>query len=198
LVDAVEQWLAARGADDDEGEDAGPSLRLQRIAHELIRFAGLHVLLGQGDRVAALEDALLRGGLVTFFCGAGGTGKTLGAHAVAAALSRDLVHVDLSRIVSKYIDETEKSLEAVLVDAERAGAVLLLDEADALFGRHTEVRVAHDRYATVERDALLQHLQAHKGVVILECSALPAFAEGDRWAGLSEVVRFPRPQVTTR
>jgi hypothetical protein len=193
LVDAVEQWLVASGTGDDAVGDAGPSLRLQMIAHELIRFVGLHAPLGHDGGVAALGDALLRPGRVTF-CGATGTGRTLGAHAVAAALSRGLVRVDLSRIVSKYIDETEKSLEAVLVDAERNGAVLLLDEADALFGRRSEGHDAQDRNATVERDALLRRLQVHTGVVILECSAMPDIADG---AGLN-LVRFPRPPVADR
>ena len=195
LINAVEQWLAASGTDDDAVADAGSSLRLHRIARELIRLVGLHALLEHDGRVAALEDSLLRRGLLALFCGAAGTGKTLGAHAVAAALSRDLVRVDLSRIVSKYVGETEKALEAVLRDAERTDTILLLDEADALFGRRSQVDDAYDHHATVERDALLRRLQAHEGVVILECSTLPAFAKGERWAGLSQVVCFPRPPV---
>ena len=193
LVYAVEQWLAASGTDDDAVGDAGPSLRLWTIARELIRFVGLDSLLGHGRRVEGLDDSSLRHGLVALFCGAAGAGKTLGAHAVAAALSRDLVRVDLSQIVSKYLGETEKSLEAVLNDAERTGAVLLLDEADALFGRRTEVHDAHDRY---ESDALLRRLQAHPGVVILECSSEPVFMDGDWKAALSQVVRFPRLPIT--
>jgi SpoVK/Ycf46/Vps4 family AAA+-type ATPase len=128
---------------------------------------------------------------VALFYGSAGTGKTLGAHAVAAALSRDLVRVDLRQVVSKHIGETEKNLDAVLVRVERTGALLLLDEADALFGKRTEVQDSHDRYANSEIDCLLQRLRRHQGMVIFESKLMPAGADEGLLAGLSHVVRFP-------
>jgi SpoVK/Ycf46/Vps4 family AAA+-type ATPase len=100
-------------------------------------------------------------------------GTTLAARAVAAALSADLLRVDLSRVVSKWIGETEKHLAAVFDTAERTQAVLLLDEADALFGTRTEVSDAHDRYANLETAWLLQRIEEFEGVVVLASSVRP-------------------------
>jgi SpoVK/Ycf46/Vps4 family AAA+-type ATPase len=87
--------------------------------------------------------------------------------ALAAELDRSLFHVDLSRVVSKYIGETEKNLEKVFRAAERAGAVLLFDEADALFGKRTSVKDSHDRYANPEIACLLKRLEKYKGIAVL-------------------------------
>jgi len=87
--------------------------------------------------------------------------------ALAAELDRSLFHVDLSRVVSKYIGETEKNLEKVFRAAERAGAVLLLDEADALFGKRTSLKDSHDRYANPEIVCLLKRLEKYKGIAVL-------------------------------
>ena len=106
-------------------------------------------------------------GLVALFLGASGTGKTLAAEVVAHELRTDLVHVDLAAVVSKYIGETEKNLERVLAAGDRAGALLLFDEADALFGKRSEVHDAHDRYANLELSFLLQRLEQYEGVAIL-------------------------------
>jgi SpoVK/Ycf46/Vps4 family AAA+-type ATPase len=100
-------------------------------------------------------------------------GTTLAARAVAAALSADLLRVDLSRVVSKWIGETEKHLAAVFDTAERTQAVLLLDEADALFGTRTEVSDAHDRYANLETAWLLQRIERFEGVVVLTTRRRP-------------------------
>jgi len=134
-----------------------------------------------------------RWGPIALFCGAAGTGKTLGAHALAAALSRDLVRVDLKQTVSKYIGETEKNLDAVLSRAERLGALLLLDEADALFGRRTDVRDSHDRYANLQAQALLRRLRTYPGVVIVESKVTPASSDQDWTTGQTRVVSFPLP-----
>ena len=82
-------------------------------------------------------------------------------------LDETLFRIDLSRVVSKYIGETEKNLRKVFDAAERGGAILLLDEADALFGRRTEVTSSHDRYAGLEIDFLLQRIEAFSGIVLL-------------------------------
>jgi hypothetical protein len=123
------------------------------------------------DRLAddtARERAWRLGhGPVVLFSGRSGTGKTLAAEAVAGALHRPLVVVDLSRLVSKYIGETEKHIDEVLGAAERAGCVLFFDEADALFAQRTEVASSNDRYANLEVGYLLQRIEQHDGVVIL-------------------------------
>jgi hypothetical protein len=106
-------------------------------------------------------------GVRMLFAGPPGTGKTLAAEVMASALRTDLLVVDLSRVVSKWIGETEKNLATVFDSAERAQAVLLFDEADALFGRRTEVTDAHDRYANLETAYLLQRLERFEGLTVL-------------------------------
>jgi hypothetical protein len=106
-------------------------------------------------------------GIFGLLVGPSGTGKTLAAEVVAAALKTDLAKVDLSAVVSKYIGETEKNLERVFEAASGSDAVLFFDEADALFGKRSEVRDAHDRYSNIEVSYLLQRLEAHDGIVIL-------------------------------
>jgi SpoVK/Ycf46/Vps4 family AAA+-type ATPase len=101
------------------------------------------------------------------FAGPPGTGKTLAAEVLAHALSVDLMVVDISRVVSKWIGETEKNLAEVFDAAERTQAVLVFDEADALFGKRTEVSDAHDRYANLETAYLLQRLERLEGMAIL-------------------------------
>ena len=106
-------------------------------------------------------------GVSALFSGPSGTGKTMAAGIVAQELAMDLYRVDLARVVSKYIGETEKNLESLFDEARRAPAVLFFDEADALFGRRSEVRDAHDRYANVEVAYLLQRMDSFEGVTIL-------------------------------
>ena len=105
--------------------------------------------------------------VTVLFAGPTGTGKIMAAQAIADKLRMNFLRIDLSRVVRKYIGETEKNLDRVFNEAEKSGAVLLLDEADALFGKRSEVRDAHDRYANVDTDYLLQKLEAHAGLVIL-------------------------------
>jgi hypothetical protein len=106
-------------------------------------------------------------GVRMLFSGPPGTGKTLAAEVIARALSVDLLYVDISRIVSKWIGETEKNLASIFETAERAQAVLFFDEADALFGKRTEVADAHDRYANLETAYLLSRLEQFEGLTIL-------------------------------
>ena len=108
-----------------------------------------------------------RKGLSVLFNGVSGTGKTLTATLLAKQLNLPLYRVDLSGLVSKCIGETEKNLDRVFAAASLGGAVLFFDEADALFGRRTEVRDAHDRYANLKTNFLLQRMNDYEGVVIL-------------------------------
>ncbi|MCB1917635.1 MAG: ATP-binding protein [Rhodocyclaceae bacterium] len=136
-------------------------------------------------------------GLAALFWGDSGTGKTLAAEVLARALDMPLYRIDLSMVVSKYIGETEKNLRRVFDGAETQGAILLFDEADALFGKRSEVRDSHDRYANIEVSYLLQRMETYQGLAILTTnhkSALDA-AFGRR---LRFVVHFPFPDRKQR
>lgn len=106
-------------------------------------------------------------GLNVFFSGPSGTGKTMAAEIIAGELGLDLYKIDLSSVVSKYIGETEKNLNRVFKEAETSNAILFFDEADALFGKRSEVKDSHDRYANIETNYLLQKMEEHEGIVIL-------------------------------
>jgi hypothetical protein len=106
-------------------------------------------------------------GISALFAGASGTGKTMAAEVLANELRLDLYRIDLSQVVSKYIGQTEKNLRRVFDTAEEGGAILLFDEADALFGKRSEVRDSHDRYANIEVSYLLQRMEAYRGLAIL-------------------------------
>jgi hypothetical protein len=140
----------------------------------------------------------LRGlGISALFSGASGTGKTMAAEVLANELQLDLYRIDLSAIVSKYIGETEKNLRRVFDAAEEGGAILLFDEADALFGKRSEVKDSHDRYANIEVSYLLQRIEAYRGLAILTSNlknALdPAFLRRIRF-----IVHFPFPDSSQR
>ena len=109
----------------------------------------------------------LGNGLVVLFAGPSGTGKTMAAEIVAGDAGLNLYKIDLSTVVSKYIGETEKNLREIFDAAEHTDAILLFDEADALFGKRTEVKDAHDRYANIEVNYLLQRIEEYDGVVVL-------------------------------
>lgn len=136
-------------------------------------------------------------GTAALFAGPSGTGKTLAAEVLANDLSLDLYRIDLSQVVSKYIGETEKNLARIFSAAEDGGAVLLFDEADALFGKRSEVKDSHDRYANVEVSYLLQKMEAYRGLAVLttnQRSALDtAFLRRLRY-----VISFPFPDAATR
>src|SRR5262249_54458681 len=99
--------------------------------------------------------------------GDSGTGKTMAAGVIANELGLDLYHIDLSAVVSKYIGETEKNLRRLFDAAEAGGAILFFDEADALFGKRSEVKDSHDRYANIEINYLLQRMEAYRGLAVL-------------------------------
>ena len=136
-------------------------------------------------------------GLSALFAGPSGTGKTMAAEVLANDLRLDLYSIDLSQLVSKYIGETEKNLRRVFDAAEASGAILLFDEADALFGKRTEVKDSHDRYANIEVSYLLQRMEAYRGLAILttnhRSSLDQAFLRRLRF-----VVQFPFPDAAHR
>jgi SpoVK/Ycf46/Vps4 family AAA+-type ATPase len=106
-------------------------------------------------------------GLNILFAGPSGTGKTLAAEIIAGEVGLDLYKIDLSGIVSKYIGETEKNLKKIFGEAETCNAILFFDEADALFGKRSDVNDSHDRYANIEVNYLLQQMEEHEGTIIL-------------------------------
>ncbi|MFC6705775.1 ATP-binding protein [Flexivirga alba] len=131
------------------------------------------------------------------FRGASGTGKTMSAAVVAADLGLPLCRVDLSAVVSKYIGETEKNLEEVFRAAEASSALLLFDEADALFGKRSAVTDARDRYANIEVAYLLQRLETYDGALILATN-LAANLDEAFARRLQVVIEFPLPDVAAR
>lgn len=136
-------------------------------------------------------------GLSVLFYGPPGTGKTMAAGVIANALELDLYKIDLSGVVSKYIGETEKNLGKIFHEAETSNAILFFDEADALFGKRTEVSDAHDRYANIETSYLLQKMEEYEGVVILATNIRrnmdDAFIRRIR-----SIVEFPFPDQESR
>jgi hypothetical protein len=136
-------------------------------------------------------------GISALFAGPSGTGKTMAGEVLSNELRLDLYRIDLSQVVSKYIGETEKNLRRVFDGAEGGAAILLFDEADALFGKRSEVKDSHDRYANIEVSYLLQRIEAYRGLAILTTNrreALdPAFLRRLRF-----VVEFPFPEAAQR
>jgi hypothetical protein len=219
LLNAVEQWLAVGGVADTTveetveeavGENSQPAeppamkrpvIDMPALAQDLLSALGLTAMgkeskASEGTAGSASDSTQSSPGLVALFHGAAGTGKTLAAHVLAQALGRDILRVDLAQVVSKYIGETEKNLAALLDRAERTGAVLFLDEADALFGKRTEVKDAHDRYANADIAYLLQRIEAYEGLIILATNVQDQNGEAkstDDWRRrLRRRVRFPR------
>lgn len=136
-------------------------------------------------------------GVSALFSGESGTGKTLAAEVLAHELGLDLYRIDLSAVVSKYIGETEKNLRQVFDVAEEGGALLLFDEADALFGKRGEVKDSHDRYANMEVGYLLQRMEAYQGLAILTTNLKSALDRAFQ-RRLRFIVEFPFPDVVQR
>jgi SpoVK/Ycf46/Vps4 family AAA+-type ATPase len=136
-------------------------------------------------------------GISALFAGVSGTGKTMAAEVLSRELQLDLYRIDLSQVVSKYIGETEKNLRRVFDTAEASGAILLFDEADALFGKRSEVKDSHDRYANIEISYLLQRMEAYRGLAILTTNLKnvldTAFLRRIRF-----IVQFPFPDTANR
>ncbi len=136
-------------------------------------------------------------GVTILFSGPPGTGKTMAAEVIAAELGLDLYKIDLSTIVSKYIGETEKNLERIFKEAENSNAILFFDEADAIFGKRSEVKDSHDRYANIEISYLLQRMEAYDGVTILATN-LRANLDEAFTRRLQFAVDFPFPEPEYR
>ncbi len=136
-------------------------------------------------------------GLKILFAGESGTGKTMAAQVLAAELGLDLFRVDLATVVSKYIGETEKNLERIFAAADGSNAILFFDEADALFGKRSEVSDSHDRYANIEVAYLLQRMEAYPGAVILATN-FKRNIDDAFIRRLDFVVDFPFPEAEDR
>jgi ATPase family protein associated with various cellular activities (AAA)/winged helix domain-containing protein len=171
-----------------------PELQMQTLRHlaAQVRYR-LRVYESWGFSAKSRRNL----GVSALFTGESGTGKTLAAEVLANELALDLYRIDLSAVVSKYIGETEKNLKKVFDAAEQGGSILLFDEADALFGKRSEVKDSHDRYANIEVSYLLQRMEAYEGLAILTTNlktALdPAF-----YRRLRFTVHFPFPDVAQR
>lgn len=156
-----------------------------RLREDVIARGSVHGMGGKGTGITAL------------FTGSPGTGKTLAAHVVADSVGLDLMQVDLSGVIDKYIGETEKNLERIFTDAENRNVVLFFDEADALFGKRSEVRDARDRFANQEVSYLLQRIEKFNGITVLATNLKGnldiAFARRMHF-----IVHFPDPDEKTR
>ena len=177
-IDAGDLWRACRERSRIRLDELGQRIRsayrwddivvrdevrsqLRELAHQVALRARVYEEWGFGTRLS-------RGrGITACFVGPSGCGKSMAAEIVAAELDLDLYRIDLAGIVSKYIGETEKNLRQVFDAAQRCGAILFFDEADALFGARTEVRDSHDRYANIEVNYLLQRMEEYSGLAIL-------------------------------
>ena len=145
-----------------------------------------------------MRPAARRGrGITALFAGDSGTGKTMSAEVIAGDLGLDLYVIDLSTVVDKYIGETEKNLERIFTEADRVNGVLLFDEADALFGKRSEVQDAHDRYANVEVAYLLQRMETFDGLAVLTTN-LRANIDEAFTRRLDAIVDFPMPEEDDR
>jgi ATP-dependent 26S proteasome regulatory subunit len=164
---------------------------LREIAAHVRRRATVYETWGFGSRSA-------RGlGISALFAGVSGTGKTMAAEVLANELRLDLYQIDLSAVVSKYIGETEENLRRVFDAAEEGGALLLFDEADALFGKRTEVKDSHDRYANIEVSYLLQRMETYRGLAILTTNLKTAL-DTAFLRRLRFIIEFPFPDAGQR
>lgn len=136
-------------------------------------------------------------GVTALFAGPSGTGKTLSAEILATALELELYRIDLAGMVSKYIGETEKNLSRIFDAAEKSGAILLFDEADALFGKRSDVNDSHDRYANIEINYLLQRMDTYRGVAVLTTN-LKTSIDSAFMRRIRFVVDFPFPDKEQR
>jgi hypothetical protein len=190
-LDALAQRIESRATFDDLVVPPFVAAQLREMASQLRHRRKVYDEWGFGERHN-------RGlGIAALFAGETGTGKTLAAEAIANEARLDLYRIDLASVVSKYIGETEKNLSKLFDAAERSGAVLLFDEADALFGKRSEVKDSHDRYSNIEVAYLLQRIESYRGLAILTTnlkSALDrAFLRRIRF-----VVQFPFPDAAAR
>ncbi|HEV3166192.1 MAG TPA: ATP-binding protein [Isosphaeraceae bacterium] len=166
-----------------------------RLLRQLFDQVGQRTRVYEDWGFARLTD---RGfGISALFAGDSGTGKTLAAEVLAHELRLNLYRIDLSAVVSKYIGQTEKNLRRVFDAAEDGGAILFFDEADALFGKRSEVKDSHDRYANIEVNYLLQRMESFRGVAILATNMKSALDAAFQ-RRLRFIVKFPFPGLAER
>jgi hypothetical protein len=176
-------------------EDIVLPSRSMRQLHEIhLSVKHRHVVYGTWK----FDEKLFLGkGLNVLFSGPSGTGKTMAASIIAKELKLDLYKIDLANVVSKYIGETEKNLDHIFTEARSSNAILFFDEADALFGKRSEVKDAHDRYANIEVAYLLQKMEEYEGICILATNLKnnldDAFARR-----MHHAIEFPFPEVSHR
>ena len=190
-LDNLAQRLATKATWDDL---VLPEEHMQTMRQIAAQVRERHKVYGEWG----FDRKMNRGfGISALFTGESGTGKTMAAEVIANALRLNLYRIDLSQVVSKYIGETEKNLRKLFDAAEQGGAILFFDEADALFGKRSEVKDSHDRYANIEINYLLQRMESFSGLAILASnikSALdPAFMRRLRF-----IVHFPYPGLKER
>lgn len=196
---AQRRWSLERFAERLPAAATLDDLVLPAVQHEQLRA----IVRDVAHHPALIRRWLAAGGsarglgLCALFTGPAGAGKTTAAEALARALDLDLFRVDLSAVVSKYIGETEKQLNRVFDAAEGGASLLLFDESDALFGKRTDVRDSHDRYANQEVSFLLQKLETHRGLVVLT-SNLPDALDAAFLRRFRYIVDFPLPGPTQR
>jgi AAA+ superfamily predicted ATPase len=205
---AADLFAAARA---HSGSQLGALARKVRPTYRwddlILPSEGLAQLRDIRDRVGRRRQVLgewgfertlaLNQGVCALFAGASGTGKTMAAEIISGELGLDLYTIDLATVVSKYIGETEKNLARIFGAAETANAVLFFDEADALFGKRSEVRDAHDRYANIEIAYLLQRMEQYDGVAILATN-LRQNVDNAFLRRLQFIVEFPMPDQEHR
>ncbi|MFG3055782.1 ATP-binding protein [Kitasatospora sp. NPDC048239] len=190
-LDLLAQRLEIRARREDLVLPAVITEQLDRIRDQVRHRAVVYEDWGVARRTA-------RGlGITALFAGESGTGKTTTAEVLARELCLDLYRIDLSAVMSKYIGETEKNLRRLFDAAERGGAILFFDEADALYGRRSEVRDSHDRYANVQVGYLLQRMEAYRGLAILATNMKGALDQAFT-RRLRFVLDFPFPGPAER
>ncbi|RXH56524.1 ATP-binding protein [Granulicella sibirica] len=164
---------------------------LKQIAEQVANRATVYQTWGYSEKLS-------RGlGISALFAGDSGTGKSMAAEVIANHLKLNLYRIDLSAVVSKYIGETEKNLRQLFDNAEMGGTILFFDEADALFGKRSEVKDSHDRYSNIEVNYLLQRMEAYRGLAILATNSKSAL-DLAFFRRLRFVVNFPFPAATER
>lgn len=169
-LDDLAQRIVPRATWDDLVLPSRATALLHGIVDQVRGRAQVYDDWGFADRTGGL-------GIAALFAGSSGMGKTMAAEVIARDLDLDLYRVDISSIVSKYIGETEKHLRTLFDAAEDGGAILLFDEADALFGRRSEVKDSHDRYSNIEVSYLLQRIESYSGLAILTTNMKSALDE---------------------
>jgi AAA+ superfamily predicted ATPase len=171
-----------------------PADHLSQLGEICARYKNQHVVYGVWGFGRKLS---LGKGLNALFSGHPGTGKTMAAEVIANELLLDLYKIDLSQVVSKYIGETEKSLNSIFHEAQASSAILFFDEADALFGKRTEVKDSHDRYANIEVSYLLQKMEEYDGIAILATN-LRQNIDSAFLRRMQFIVEFPFPDEEHR